>query len=151
DESAEHALDGAELIRLLVDVVSKNGNLLINVGPRADGSVPALQSAALEQLGEWLAAHGEASYGTRPRLPAAVATPPARARFPLGTTADGSPVLHALLLDPAAGAVTLDAQVTAAIREIAEGPLVDGAGGLLLSPDPRHGAVSVVTIPLREM
>src|SRR5699024_7375299 len=105
DESAEHALDGAELIRLLVDVVSKNGNLLINVGPRADGSVPALQSAALEQLGEWLAAHGEAIYGTRPWFHDAVTTPPDRVRFTLGTTADGSPVLHALLLDPAAGAV----------------------------------------------
>lgn len=66
DESAAHALDGAALIRLLVDVVSKNGNLLINVGPRADGSVPPLQSAALEQLGEWLAVHGDALYGTRP-------------------------------------------------------------------------------------
>ena len=151
DESAEHALDGTALIRLLVDVVSKNGNLLINVGPRADGSVPALQSAALEQLGEWLAAHGEAIYGTRPWFHDAVTTPPDRVRFTLGTTADGSPVLHALLLDPAAGAVTLDAQVTAALREIAEHQQVDGAGGLVLSPDPRHGAVSVATIPLREM
>src|SRR5699024_12828685 len=94
---------------------------------------------------------GGAVYCTRPGFHSAVSPPPGRVRFTHGTTADGSPVLHALLLDPAAGAVTLDAQVTAAIREIAEGPLVDGAGGLLLSPDPRHGAVSVVTIPLREM
>src|SRR5699024_6318032 len=177
DESDEHALDGAALIRLLVDVVSKNGNLLINVGPRADGSVPALQSAALEQLGDWLAAHGEAIYGTRPWFHDAVVTPPDGVRFTLGTTAGGSPVLHArlgsrdavrappdgvrvalgttaggcpvlhaLLLAPAAGAVTLDAQVTAAIREIAQAPQGDGAYGLVLTPDPRHGAVSVVTI-----
>ena len=151
DESDEHALDGTALIRLLVDVVSKNGNLLINVGPRADGSVPALQSAALEQLGDWLAAHGEAIYGTRPWFHDAVVTPPDGVRFTLGTTAGGSPVLHALLLAPTAGAVTLDAQVTAAIREIAQAPQGDGADGLVLTPDPRHGAVSVVTIPLREM
>src|SRR5699024_2789881 len=130
---------------------SKYGHLLINFGPRADGSVPALQSAALEQPGEWPATHGEATYGTRPGFHDAGTTPADGMRSTLGTTRGGSPVLHALLLDPAAGAVTLDAQVTAATREIAERPLVDGPGGFLLSPDPRHGAVSVVTIPLREM
>src|SRR5699024_6980814 len=80
----------------------------------------------------------------------AVATPPDAVRFTLGTTADGSPVLHALLLAPTAGAVTLDAQVTAAIRAIAQ-EQGDGADGLVLTPEPRHGEVSVVTIPLREM
>ena len=62
----EHSLSGAELIRLLVDVVSKNGNLLINVGPRADGSIPELQERAMRELGVWLGTCGEAIYGTRP-------------------------------------------------------------------------------------
>lgn len=66
DETA--SMDGAELIRYLVDVVSKNGNLLLNVGPRADGTIPPLQLAALEELGNWLGANGSAVFGTRPWL-----------------------------------------------------------------------------------
>ncbi|ASK65880.1 alpha-L-fucosidase [Brachybacterium avium] len=146
DESAEHALDGPELIRLLVDVVSKNGNLLINVGPRADGSIPPLQSAALEQLGGWLTRHGEAIYGTRPWFHEAVATPPEGVRFTLGETADGQRVLHALLLDPAAGPVELDPQVSAAVREVAQVP---GEGQVTLRPEPGERTVAVVTLPLR--
>jgi alpha-L-fucosidase len=55
-----------ELICLLADVVSKGGNLLLNVGPCADGSIHPLQRAALDGLGAWLKANGEAIYGTRP-------------------------------------------------------------------------------------
>jgi len=55
-----------ELIRLFVDIVSKNGNLLLNVGPRADGSIQDGQIARLRALGEWLAVNGDAIYGTRP-------------------------------------------------------------------------------------
>lgn len=150
DESAEHALDGTALIRLLVDVVSKNGNLLINVGPRADGSIPPLQSAALEQLGEWLVAHGEAIYGTRPWFREAVASPPEGVRFTLGTGADGGEVLHALLLDPAAGPVVLDEMVSAAIREIAQVPEAMVTGGrVALAPGEGAQTVAVVTLPRR--
>ncbi|MDN6330408.1 MAG: alpha-L-fucosidase [Brachybacterium sp.] len=155
DESAEHALDGTSLIRLLVDVVSKNGNLLINVGPRADGSIPPLQATALEQLGEWLAVHGEAIYGTRPWFHEAVSTPPEGVRFTLGRApgegpaADGARVLHALLLDPGAGPVTLGPEVSAAMREIAQVADDEGAGAVVLTPDSRDDAVAVVSFPLQ--
>lgn len=66
NEGPEHCLDGADLVRFLVDVASKNGNLLINVGPRGDGSIPEVQVAALRTLGSWLVANGPAIYGTRP-------------------------------------------------------------------------------------
>lgn len=59
-------LKAPALIRLLADVVSKNGNLLLNVGPRADGSIPAPQAEAILGLGRWLAANGQAIYNTRP-------------------------------------------------------------------------------------
>jgi alpha-L-fucosidase len=151
DESAEHALDGAALIRLLVDVVSKNGNLLINVGPRADGNVPDLQATALEQLGQWLGRHGEAIHGTRPWFHEAVRVPPAGVRFTRGRAADGTEVLNVLLLDPSAGEVVLDAQVSRAVRELAVVP--DGSGGtddpVRLRTESFDDVVSVVTLPLR--
>jgi alpha-L-fucosidase len=53
-------------VYMLVDIVSKNGNLLLNVGPMADGTIPAPQVTILETIGEWLARNGEAIYGTRP-------------------------------------------------------------------------------------
>ena len=65
-ETAEHTIGEAELIHLLVDIVSKNGNLLLNVGPKPDGSIPELQLARLESLGKWLDANGEAIFETRP-------------------------------------------------------------------------------------
>ena len=54
------------LICDLVDVVSKNGNLLLNVGPRSDGTIPDEARAVLEGIGAWLKVNGEAIYGTRP-------------------------------------------------------------------------------------
>lgn len=50
----------------LIDVVSKNGALLLNVGPRADGTIPEPEVEILRQIGGWLQVHGEAIYGTRP-------------------------------------------------------------------------------------
>ena len=56
----------AFLIHQLADVVSKNGNLLLNVGPRADGTIPDQVQQVLRAVGAWLAINGEAIYGTRP-------------------------------------------------------------------------------------
>ena len=66
NETSEDLLTGDEAIALLVDVVAKGGNLLLNVGPRADGAIPRIQQERLIALGDWLAVNGEAIYGTRP-------------------------------------------------------------------------------------
>ena len=55
-----------EIVQLLVDVVSKNGNLLLNIGPKADGTIPPQARHILQAVGTWLHANGEAIYGTRP-------------------------------------------------------------------------------------
>ncbi|MBD3196975.1 MAG: hypothetical protein GF317_18120 [Candidatus Lokiarchaeota archaeon] len=49
-----------------IDIVSKNGNLLINVGPKADGTIPELQKKILLKLGNWLDDNHEAIFSTRP-------------------------------------------------------------------------------------
>ena len=53
-----------DLIRMLVEVVSKGGNLLLNVGPKPDGTIPVEQTTRLEAIGQWLRINGEAIYGT---------------------------------------------------------------------------------------
>lgn len=53
-----------ELVDYLVDIVSKNGNLLINIGPAPDGTIPEVMQRTLRNAGEWLALNGEAIYGT---------------------------------------------------------------------------------------
>ena len=55
-----------ELIWNLVDVVSKNGNFLLNIGPRADGTIPDEDARILEEIGAWLNVNGEAIYDTHP-------------------------------------------------------------------------------------
>ncbi|MHC4432165.1 MAG: alpha-L-fucosidase [Planctomycetota bacterium] len=54
------------LIGALADIVSKNGNLLLNVGPKPDGTLRYEEVTALKAIGKWLAVNGEAIYGTRP-------------------------------------------------------------------------------------
>ena len=65
-EKEEDYLTPEELVRMFVDIVSKNGNLLINVGPMADGTIPDIQRDCLLALGKWLEINGEAIYGSRP-------------------------------------------------------------------------------------
>lgn len=65
-EKPEDFLDVAALVRMLADIVSKNGNLLLNVGPMPGGEIPQVQIDRIKGVGDWLAVNGEAIYGTRP-------------------------------------------------------------------------------------
>ncbi|WP_336664447.1 alpha-L-fucosidase [Elizabethkingia meningoseptica] len=57
------------IVRTLADVISMGGNLLIDIGPKADGSIPAEQVKILENLGRWTKKYSEAIYTTRQGLP----------------------------------------------------------------------------------
>jgi alpha-L-fucosidase len=53
-----------EVVNTLVDVTSKNGNFLLDIGPRADGTIPEIMQTRLRETGDWLKVNGEAIYGT---------------------------------------------------------------------------------------
>lgn len=108
----------------LADVVSKNGALLLNIGPRPDGTIPEVEQAILEEIGAWLAVNGEAIYGTRPwkvygegptEVPEGSFTDTQRQAFTnqdMRFTCKGD-ALYAIVLSRPSGAVT--------IRSLAEG------------------------------
>jgi alpha-L-fucosidase len=140
-ETDDDHMSADEIVHLLADVVARGGNLLLNVGPAADGSVPWVQARRLLAVGWWLRTNGSAIYGS---------TPWERAE---GTTADGVPVrftvgggdLHAILLG----------HPTTRTVELADVPVADGARVELLGfaePLPweraDHGVrVTMPTIP----
>ncbi len=59
-----------QVINILVDCISKGGNLLLDVGPKADGTIPDEQINILKELGRWTGKHSEAIYATRSGIPA---------------------------------------------------------------------------------
>lgn len=64
-ENIEDYRTSEELIHELIDVVSRGGNMLLNVGPAADGTIPVLQQQRLIDIGDWLSVNGEAIYDAR--------------------------------------------------------------------------------------
>jgi len=93
EEGDDDYLSVGELVRLLVDVTARGGNLLLNVGPCGDGTIPVVQAERLLALGWWLRANGEAVFDTRPSVA------PARAD---GRTADGLDVRYTSAADGSA-------------------------------------------------
>lgn len=110
-EDDRHLISGHDLVHLLLDTVAKNGNLLINVGPRADGTLPENQVARLHMLRDWLAVNSPAIHGSRPWR---------RHTEPTGhpvryTTREG--VLYVADLDPQHGALSLSGEAAARAAE----------------------------------
>ena len=98
-----------ELISEFVDIVSKNGNLVLNVGPRPDGTIPPEQVERLEAFGRWLETNGEAYFGSSPWTRAE------------GTTTEGNPVRFTLGANGVLYATVLGA-ITDGVISIHDGP-----------------------------
>jgi alpha-L-fucosidase len=104
NEDVNEFLSVDDLIDGLIDIVSKNGNLLLNVGPRADGSIPEGQLLRLQGLGKWLKVNGEAIYGSRTWIRSSSTTANAgRVRF----TKKANTLYIFLLVEPIENTVTI--------------------------------------------
>jgi len=64
-----------ELIHEMIQVVSRGGNFLLNVGPTADGRIPVIQQQRLRDIGNWLKVNGDAIYGTMPQTAPSIQAP----------------------------------------------------------------------------
>jgi alpha-L-fucosidase len=152
-ERPEDIISDTELIRLFCDVVSKNGNLLIGVGPRPDGTIPESQQAPLRGLGSWLEANGEAIYGSRswmmPESEAADGTP-------LRFTLSGDGVYCLVLGMPAGRRIVLraiDAGRVSRVRVVATGELAEWSeedGALVVTLPDRLPMSAVTALDLGE-
>jgi alpha-L-fucosidase len=65
-ERDDDHLSAPELVAMLTEVVAKGGNLLLNVGPKADGTIPDIQTRVLREAGGWVTANEAAIHGSRP-------------------------------------------------------------------------------------
>lgn len=144
-----HWKDTTTVVRLLCDVVSKGGNLLLNIGPDARGHVPDAAQAALRGVGDWMRVNSEAIYGT-------TATP--FSRLPWGRATRKSGVLYLMVFEwPANGRLSVPMQgVVKSARllgrdgDLRFGVAATGAGGLVvhLPERPIDPACSVVKLEL---
>ncbi len=138
-EPEDSYLAPAELVRMLVDVVAHGGNLLLNVGPTAEGVIPWVQAQRLLALGWWLHTNGEAIYGTRPWSRTD------------GTTGEGHPVRYTTR-DGAVYAIACDTP-TSEVVELDVTPALGGDVHLLGHAAPLHWTAthtgSAVTLPGR--
>ncbi|MCU1526504.1 MAG: alpha-L-fucosidase [Frondihabitans sp.] len=118
-EDETTTLSGEEVIRHFIDVVARGGNLLLNIGLKADGTVPDIQRRSLEALGDWNALHGDVMFGSVMADPDAAR--PSEEPWVRWTSTDAG--THAIV--DAEGEVTLDADP--ARLDPASATLSDGA------------------------
>jgi alpha-L-fucosidase len=124
-EGEAETISAGDLIHLLVDIVSKNGNLLLDVGPEADGTIPAVQMERLQALGDWLHVNGQAIYETHPWKRAEGAS---LEGIPIRFTQKDSSIFAILLGDVKTSSITLKSLTVAPGSKIylvgSEKPLV---------------------------
>jgi alpha-L-fucosidase len=141
-----------KLIRTLVDVASKGGNFLLNIGPTAEGEVPAASLERLAAIGEWLRINGEAVYGTQ----ASPVAEPAWGRITQRRDGDATTLYLHVFDWPADGRLVVPVAAEPLVAELLADPHADvpaelGPNGLVLRlPGEAPDAVcSVVALTVR--
>jgi len=102
-----------KIVQTLITVVSRGGNLLLNVGPTKEGEIPRPSVEVLSEVGRWLKANGESVYATRPALTVPVLPYPA-------TESDEALYVH-LFGYPWAGSLELNGLKARGVRELSSG------------------------------
>ena len=139
DDSTYLSVD--ELVRMVVDVAAHGGNVLLNIGPCGDGTIPLVQAERVLGLGWWLRTNGEAIYGTRPWQVADATTPDG---LDVRYTCRGRDVYATVLGTPES--TVLLPEVTAGDGATVE--LLGQSGSLEWRPTPDGNGI-VVELPLR--
>jgi alpha-L-fucosidase len=141
------------LIRHLVDIVSKGGNYLLNVGPKPDGTIPEALVSRLEDIGDWMDVNSDSIYGT---VASPFATTLPWGRVTRKDTGDGTTRLFLHIFDwPGSDEIVVPALSTPirAVSLLAGGTALDyqtGPGGttIQLPADPIHPAATVLVMEI---
>lgn len=81
NENLEDYSTSEQLVHMLINKVARGGNLLLNIGPTADGRIPVIMQQRLTDIGSWLKVNGEGIYGTRKWDKAPKVTPATKQYF----------------------------------------------------------------------
>jgi alpha-L-fucosidase len=142
-ETQAETLNVAEAVRLLADVVSKNGNLLLGVGPTSTGEIPQLQAEVLRGLGRWLQVNGDAIFGTRPWHAAEVTIVGGQTGY---FTRRGNDELYLIVPGLQAGPVEIEGFIVAEDTQAA----VLGAGPVAVRTEAGRTRLQIDAVPVEE-
>lgn len=146
NERPEDIVTSTELVRMLVDVVSKNGNLLIGIGPDENGVIPNEQQRPLIGLGEWMKINGKAIRGSRPWVVAGTTTSEnGQVRF-----VQNSGRVYAFLLDsPGSRSLTIKGLDAKSVKKVS---LLGGDAKVTVDSDDGNLAINLpIQVPLESV
>jgi alpha-L-fucosidase len=134
------------IVRALADTVSKNGNLLLNISPRADGTIPEAQEETLLAVGKWLGVNGDAIYGTHNWIRFGEAAAAEGRATDVRYTVKGNRLFAIVLGDWTGGQLTMPSLGTSGQAEggVSGVRMIGGAGRV---PFTRNAAGFTVTLP----